>query len=167
MKGEFWLICRFLQVKKISVSAEICIRGIREARSASRPVVKGLTDYRQQRKNNMNILDALNAYGVQQKESNAKPLNNPDAAAKTAQTSFTEAIQYTDETAVKQKQTSDIYSKNGMGEEQEAQVSKEEGTEAEQNQERLDNVSGRMTEEDMAELQKEGFSVGEMTVEQL
>ena len=77
------------------------------------------------------------------------------------------SIQYTDETEVKQKQTSDIYSKNGMGEEQEAQVAKEEGTEAEQNQERLDNVSGRMTEEDMAELQKEGFSVGEMTVEQL
>ncbi len=115
----------------------------------------------------MNMLNALSAYGVQQKESTAKPLTNPDAAAKTAQTSFAEAIQYTDETQLKQQQTSDIYSKNGMGDEQEAQVQKEEGTEAEQNQERLDNVSGRMTEEDMAELQKEGFSVGEMTVEQL
>ena len=115
----------------------------------------------------MNMLNALNAYGVQQKESTAKPLSNPDAAAKTVQTSFAEAIQYTDETQLKQQQTSDIYSKNGMGDEQEAEVKKEEGTEAEQNQERLDNVSGRMTEEDMAELQKEGFSVGEMTVEQL
>ena len=113
----------------------------------------------------MNVLDALSAYGVQQKESNAKPLSNPDAV-KTSQTSFAEAIQYTDETAVKQKQTSDIYSKN-LGEEQEAKAVQEEGTEAEQNQERLDNVSGRMTEEDMAALQKEGFSVGEMTVEQL
>ena len=115
----------------------------------------------------MNMLNALNAYGVQQKESNAKPLNNPDAAAKTVQTTFAEAIQYTDETQMKQQQTSDIYSKNGMGDPKEAEVSKEESTEAEQNQERLDNVSGRMTEEDMAELQKEGFSVGEMTVEQL
>ena len=117
----------------------------------------------------MNILDALSAYGVQQKESNAKPLSNPnaDAAGKTQATSMTEAILYTDETSLKQKQTSDIYSKNGMGEATETQAAKEEGTEAEQNQERLDNVSGRMTEEDMAELQKEGFPVGEMTVEQL
>ncbi len=114
----------------------------------------------------MNILDALSAYGVQQKESTAKPLSNPDAV-KTTQTSFAEAIQYTDETQLKQQQTSDIYSKNGMGGEQETRVSKEEGTEAEQNQERLDNISGRMTEEDMAALQKEGFSVGEMTAEQL
>lgn len=115
----------------------------------------------------MNMLNALSAYGVQQKESTAKPLSNPDASAKTSQTSFSEAIQYTDETTLKQQQTSDIYSKNGMGDEQETQAAKEEGTEAEQNQERLDNVSGRMTEEDMAALQKEGFSVGEMTVEQL
>ena len=113
----------------------------------------------------MNMVNALSAYGVQQKESTAKPLNNPDAV-KTSQTSFAEAIQYTDETEIKQKQTSDIYSKN-LGEVQEAQAAKEEGTEAEQNQERLDNVSGRMTEEDMAALQKEGFNVGEMTVEQL
>ena len=70
----------------------------------------------------MNMLNALNAYGVQQKESAAKPLSNPDAAAKSAKTSFAEAIQYTDETEVKQKQTSDIYSKNGMGEEQEAKA---------------------------------------------
>jgi len=115
----------------------------------------------------MNMLNALNAYGVQQKESTAKPLSNPDVAEKTTKTSFAEAIQYTEETAVKQKQTSDIYSKNGMGDEKEAEVSKEEGTEAEQNQERLSNVSGRMTEEDMAALQKEGFSVGEMTAEQI
>lgn len=115
----------------------------------------------------MNMLNALNAYGVQQKESTAKPLTNPEAPAKTAKTSFAEAIQYTDETQVKQKQTSDIYSKNGMGDPKESEVAKEEGTVAEQDQERLDNVSGRMTEDDMAELQKEGFSVGEMTVEQL
>ena len=105
----------------------------------------------------MNMLNALSAYGVQQKESAAKPLSNPDAAAKTAQTSVTEAILYTDETELKQKQTSDIYSKNGMGEEKEAQTAKEEGTEAEQNQQRLENVSSRMTDSDMAELQKEGF----------
>lgn len=115
----------------------------------------------------MNMLNALNAYGVQQKESSAKPLSNPDVAEKTAKASFAEAIQYTDETQVKQKQTSDIYSKNGMGNEQEVKAEKEESTEAEKDQERLDNVSGRMTEEDMAALQKEGFSVGEMTAEQL
>jgi len=115
----------------------------------------------------MNMLNALNAYGVQQKESSAKPLSNPDVAEKTAKASFAEAIQYTDETQVKQKQTSDIYSKNGMGNEQEAKAEKEESTEAEKDQERLDTVSGRMTEEDMAALQKEGFSVGEMTAEQL
>ena len=115
----------------------------------------------------MNMLNALNAYGVQQKESSAKPLSNPDVAEKTAKASLAEAIQYTDETQVKQKQTSDIYSKNGMGNEQEAKAEKEESTEAEKDQERLDNVSGRMTEEDMAALQKEGFSVGEMTAEQL
>ena len=113
----------------------------------------------------MNMLNALSAYGVQQKESTAKPLSNPDAV-KTEQTSMTEAILYTDETALKQKQTSDIYSKN-LGEEQEVQAAAEEGTEAEQNQERLNNVSSRMTEEDMRELQKEGFPVGEMTAEQL
>ena len=46
-------------------------------------------------------------------------------------------------------------------------ASKQEVAEAEQNQARLSNVSSRMTEEDMAMLQKEGFSIEEMTVEQL
>lgn len=114
----------------------------------------------------MNMLNALSAYGVQQKDSTAKPLSSPDAA-QTEKAVFAEAIQYTEETGLKQKQTSEIYSKNGMGEQPEAKEAKEEDTEAEQNQERLNNVSGRMTEEDMAELQKEGFSVGEMTAEQL
>ena len=113
----------------------------------------------------VNMLNALSAYGAQQKDSTAKTLSNPDAV-KTEQASLSEAILYTDNTEIKQKQTSDIYSKN-LGEEKEAQAVKEEGTEAEQNQERLENVSGRMTEEDMATLQKEGFSVGEMTAEQL
>lgn len=114
----------------------------------------------------MNMVNALSAYGVQQKESTAKTLSNPDTT-KTAKTSVTEAILYTDETELKQKQTSDIYSKNGMGETQQTEAAKEEGTEAEQNQERLNNVSGRMTEEDMAQLQQEGFDVGQMTAEQL
>ncbi|MBP3611332.1 MAG: hypothetical protein J6J42_13470 [Lachnospiraceae bacterium] len=117
----------------------------------------------------MNMLNALSAYGAQQKESTAKTLSNPtaDAAGKTSASSVSEAILYTDETTLEQKQTSEIYSKNGMGEEKKAQEVKEEGTEAEKNQERLDNVSSRMTAEDMAQLQKEGFPVGEMTVEQL
>ena len=118
----------------------------------------------------MNILDALSAYGAQQKESVAKPLSNPNAEsfAKTAATSVSEALLYTDETDIKQKQTSDIYSKNGMDEAKQAEKqTKEEGTEAEQNQERLNNVSSRMSEEDMAQLQKEGFPIGEMTPEQL
>ena len=117
----------------------------------------------------MNMLNALSAYGAQQKESTAKTLNNPNAesAAKTSTSSISEAILYTDETSIKQKQTSEIYSKNIAEEEEKAQAAKEEGTEAEQNQERLNNVSSRMTEEDMAELQKEGFPVDEMTAEQL
>lgn len=114
----------------------------------------------------MNMINALSAYGVQQKDSTAKALSNPDAG-KTEKASVAEAILYTEETDVKQKQTSDIYSKNGMGEAKEAETAKEEGTEAQQNQERLTNVSGRMTEEDMAQLQQEGFDVGQMTVEQL
>ncbi len=117
----------------------------------------------------MNILDALSAYGTQQKETMAKPLSNPDAASatKAGATSFAEAINYTDETAIKQKQTSDIYSKNNVDEEKQTTAAKEEGTEAEKNQERLGNVSSRMTEEDMETLSKEGFPIGEMTVEQL
>ncbi len=114
----------------------------------------------------MNMINALSAYGVQQKDSTAKTLSNPDAG-KTEKTSVAEAILYTEETDLKQKQTSDIYSKNGMGEEKAAEAAKEDGTEAEQNQERLGNVSGRMTEEDMAQLQQEGFDVGQMTAEQL
>lgn len=114
----------------------------------------------------MNMINALSAYGVQQKDSTAKTLSNPDAG-KTEKASVAEAILYTEETDLKQKQTSDIYSKNGMGEEKAAEAAKEEGTEAEQNQERLGNVSGRMTEEDMAQLQQEGFDVGQMTAEQL
>lgn len=114
----------------------------------------------------MNMINALSAYGVQQKDSTAKTLSNPDAG-KTEKASVAEAILYTEETDVKQKQTSDIYSKNGMGEAKEAETAKEEGTEAQQNQERLNNVSGRMTEEDMAQLQQEGFDVGQMTAEQL
>lgn len=114
----------------------------------------------------MNMINALSAYGVQQKDSTAKTLSNPDAG-KTEKASVAEAILYTEETDLKQKQTSDIYSKNGMGEAKEAETAKEEGTEAQQNQERLTNVSGRMTEEDMAQLQQEGFDVGQMTVEQL
>ena len=80
----------------------------------------------------MNLLNALNAYGVQQKESTAKPLSNPDTAVQTTKTSFAEAIQYTDETAVKQKQTSDVYSKNSMSDLKEAEAVKEEETEAEE-----------------------------------
>lgn len=114
----------------------------------------------------MNMINALSAYGVQQKDSTAKTLSNPDTG-KTEKSSVAEAILYTEETDLKQKQTSDIYSKNGMGEAKEAETAKEEGTEAQQNQERLTNVSGRMTEEDMAQLQQEGFDVGQMTVEQI
>jgi hypothetical protein len=78
-----------------------------------------------------------------------------------------EAILYTEEVDLKQQQTSDIYSKNGMDPAEQAKEAKEEGTEAEKNQERLNNVSGRMTEADMAKLQSEGFPVDEMTAEQL
>ena len=111
----------------------------------------------------MSILNALAAYGVQQKQSNeATKVNSSqstDTTAKTSASSITEATVYTETKEVKSEQTSDVYSKNGVEQEQVVQdkVPKVEGTEAEQNQARLSNVSSRMTEEDMAMLQKEGF----------
>lgn len=116
----------------------------------------------------MNIADVLSAYGAKANEPN-KAVNTgvtETTAAKTAAASVSEAILYTEEAELQQKQTSDIYSKN-ITEGEQAKEAKEEGTEAEKNQEQLSNVSSRMTEEDMAQLQKEGFPVGEMTTEQL
>ena len=103
----------------------------------------------------MSILNALAAYGVQQKESNAAKTtgnSSADSTAKTGASSITEATVYTETKELKSEQTSDVYSKNGMEQEETTQekVSKQEGTEAEQNQTRLNNVSSRMTEEDMA-----------------
>lgn len=119
----------------------------------------------------MSILNALAAYGVQQKQSNeatkSASSSSTDATAKTNASSITEATVYTETKELKSEQFSDIYSKNGVEEEIKQEKTQKEGTQAEQNQECLNNVSSRMTEEDMAELQKEGFAVDEMTVEQL
>ena len=119
----------------------------------------------------MSILNALAAYGVQQKQSNeaTKSASSTDATAKTSASAITEATVYTETKELKSEQTSDVYSKNGIEQEEATQekASKQESTEAEQNQARLNNVSSRMTEEDMAMLQKEGFPIEEMTVEQL
>lgn len=119
----------------------------------------------------MSILNALAAYGVQQKQSNeaTKSASSTDVTAKTSASTITEATVYTETKELKSEQTSDVYSKNGIEQEEVTQekTSKQEGTEAEQNQARLNNVSSRMTEEDMAMLQKEGFPIEEMTVEQL
>ena len=121
----------------------------------------------------MSIVNALAAYGVQQKQSNEATKSNnsqaTDSTAKTGTSGITEATVYTETKEVKSEQTSDVYSKNGVEQEEATQekVKQPEGTEAEQNQARLHNVSSRMTEDDMAMLQKEGFAINEMTVEQL
>ncbi len=116
----------------------------------------------------MNIADVFAAYGVKQNEQNKGVVTQTEKTMGAQQTSsVAEAILYTEEVDLKQQQTSDIYSKNGMDPAENAKEAKEEGTEAEKNQERLNNVSGRMTESDMAKLQSEGFPVDEMTAEQL
>ena len=116
----------------------------------------------------MNIADVFAAYGVKQNEQNKVTGTQTESVAeKSAASTVSEAILYTEETELKQQQTSEVYSKNGINEEEKAKEVKEEGTEAEKNQERLSNVSGRMTESDMAKLQGEGFPVDEMTAEQL
>ena len=116
----------------------------------------------------MNIADVFAAYGVKQNEQNKTAgVQTESVAEKSAASSVTEAILYTEDTQIQQKQTSELYSKSGMGQEETKQEVKEEGTEAEKNQERLHNVSDRMTEADMAKLQSEGFPVDEMTAEQL
>ena len=121
----------------------------------------------------MSILNALAAYGVQQKQSNEATKSNnsqaTDSTAKTGTSGIMEATVYTETKEVKSEKTSDVYSKNGVEQEESTQekAKQPEGTEAEQNQARLSNVSNRMTEEDMATLQKEGFAIEEMTVEQL
>lgn len=116
----------------------------------------------------MNIADVFAAYGVKQNEQNKAVTAQPEKASGAQQTAtVAEAILYTEEVDLKQQQTSELYSKNGMDPETQAKEAKEEGTEAEKNQERLGNVSGRMTESDMAKLQGEGFPVEDMTPEQL
>lgn len=120
----------------------------------------------------MNITDALSAYGVKQKEQNtnqpgAAGINQNEKAGKTGFAGQIEAALYTEKEDLAQKQTSDLYSKNINNKEEKGQESTEETTEAEKNQERLDNVAGRMTEDDMRALADEGFPIDEMTAEQL
>lgn len=127
----------------------------------------------------MNIMDALSAYGVKQKEQNtnqqASGVPGSVPAGKTAQSGKSgfvngaEAALYTEKEDVEQKQTSELYSKNAgaKGGQEQAVNGNGTATEAEKNQERLNNVSERMTEEDMQTLAEEGFPIDEMTAEQL
>lgn len=126
----------------------------------------------------MNITDALSAYGVKQKEQNASQqasgIPGSVSAGKAAQTGKSgsvggaEAALYTEKEDLEQKQTSELYSKNVNAKNEQGQAANgNEATEAEKNQDRLNNVSDRMTEDDMKMLAEEGFPVDEMTAEQL
>ncbi|MCR5153731.1 MAG: DUF6240 domain-containing protein [Lachnospiraceae bacterium] len=117
----------------------------------------------------MNIANAFAAYGAQQTEGPKKTLSAPNGTESTKETGFasvTEAIKYSDEQDVTAKNTSDVYSKNLNKEETEEKV-EEEKTESEKNQDRLENVSERMTDKDMKQLQSEGANISEMTPEQI
>ncbi len=118
----------------------------------------------------MNIADVLSAYNVNKNDQNTVKTQNTGSTqatelmGKTAFQATKEAVLSADMTEA--SQTSELYSKKAEAEEK-VQEAKAEGTEAEKNQDRLNNVSGRMSESDMAELASEGFPVDEMTVEQL
>ena len=106
----------------------------------------------------MNITDALSAYGVKQKEQNASQqasgIPGSVSAGKAAQTGKSgsvggaEAALYTEKEDLEQKQTSELYSKNVNAKNEQGQAANgNEATEAEKNQDRLNNVSDRMTED--------------------
>lgn len=117
----------------------------------------------------MNIVDALSAYGVKQTEQSTKATGTTaaDFTQKTSGTKETENYLYTDKEDIKQQQISDIYSKKTAQTEEEKAAEEDSATEAEKNQERLNHVADRMTEDDMQTLTDEGFPIEEMTPEQL
>ncbi|MGN0504996.1 MAG: DUF6240 domain-containing protein [Lachnospiraceae bacterium] len=124
----------------------------------------------------MNIADAFSAYGIKQKEQNTNQAGmttvsgniNASQTGKTGFAAEVEAALYTEKKEVEQKQTSDLYSKNINTKDENGQETEtEKSTEAEKNQERLNNVAERMTEDDMRTLADEGFPIEEMTAEQL
>ena len=74
----------------------------------------------------MNIADVFAAYGVKQNEQNKVTGTQTESVAeKSAASTVSEAILYTEETELKQQQTSEVYSKNGINEEEKAKEVKE------------------------------------------
>lgn len=110
----------------------------------------------------MNRIDALSAYGAAKTQDTS---GTAKGAVRTPERTETEPFLYTEQ-QIENNQTSELYSKTRKAEEEGA-ADEKETTEAEKNQERLDNLSGRMTQEDMQALADEGFPIGEMTAEQL
>ncbi len=129
----------------------------------------------------MNIQNAYAAYGVN--NNNDQKVNSSaleEALSKIGQNKGTKNSSVTKSSfssieasfgAVEENldsaQTSDLYSKNLGNESSSAEVAEENKTEAEKNQDRLEESSGKMTTEDMEALINEGFDVFAMTAEEL
>lgn len=120
----------------------------------------------------MNIQNAINAYGVPSGKSGnstgleeaLKKIGAPVNGSR--EVGFKESIEaaFTTQEVTESALQSELYSKNISGEDSAARKF-EEKTEAEQNQERLDNTAHRMTTEDMETLINEGFDIFDMTAE--
>ncbi len=128
----------------------------------------------------MNIQNAYAAYGVNNQETKTSSSGLEEALSKIGQGKGTKTASSSKSSfqsieasfgAVEENldsaQTSDLYSKN-LGNEEAAAASEEDNkTEAEKNQEKLEDTSNKMTTEDMEELINEGFDVFGMTAEEL
>ncbi len=130
----------------------------------------------------MNIQNAFASYGIN--NTNTSNNNVPsgsgleealarigsDKSGKTSKASFMDSLHASFETAkITQDSatTSDLYSKN-FGIDDNSSISNfDEKSDAEKNQEHLDNVSNRMSTDDMETLVNEGFDVAGMTAEAL
>ncbi|MCQ2536801.1 MAG: DUF6240 domain-containing protein [Lachnospiraceae bacterium] len=121
----------------------------------------------------MNIHNALNSYGINGTEPQSPSLDealfkNAGKVSGTSKSDFSKSMEdafSSSETIKDSAKTSELYRKKNAQE----QITAEEDnrTEAEKNQDRLDNVSDRMSSSDMEELINEGFDVFAMTAEQL
>ncbi|MCR5824895.1 MAG: DUF6240 domain-containing protein [Lachnospiraceae bacterium] len=128
----------------------------------------------------MNIQNAFAAYGVNNNH-DTKPASNLDEALskigqeKTSKTSSSSKSAFSSieasfgaaEETLDSAQTSELYSKN-LGSEQNVSSSEDDNkTEAEKDQERLEDSSDRMSASDMEQLINEGYDVFGMTTEEL
>lgn len=124
----------------------------------------------------MNVHNAINSYGINNDQTQGVSgldeafaklgAGKSDKASKAGFTQSLNAAFETTEEIKDSARTSELYKKNV--EKTPAAFGVEDNrTEAEKNQDRLDNVSNRMSTEDMEDLINEGFDVFGMTAEQL